>query len=89
MSVVRLSIHKNTRDRRHAKAIKQEINLCIRDAQETFGTDLHGYALVTWDKEGTAMAHWNGIAPLGACPIEEYTKNIITRVKAVKDAQGE
>jgi hypothetical protein len=84
---VSLSVHKNSRARRHAKDLRDEINLCVADAQQAFGTQWCGYALVTWDENGSALANWNGVKPLAGCPIEEYLKNIIGRARAKRDTR--
>ncbi len=84
---VSLSVHKNSRARRHAKDLRDEIRLCVKDAQQEFGTEWYGYALVTWSESGRALADWNGIDPLGALPVEEYAKNIIGRARNKRDVQ--
>lgn len=59
MSVVRLSVHKNQRDRRRAKEVRDRATRAIQDAQASFGTKLAGFALIAWDEGGASFAAWH------------------------------
>lgn len=85
--VVSLSVHKNHKARRHAKAMASDIHACVRDAQERFGTDWHGYVFVAWNGEGESDCSWDGTDVLGSCPVNEYAKNRIGRAMGILDAR--
>lgn len=88
MSVVKLSVHKNHKDRRRARALRNDVRASTRQAQEEFGHAWAGFALVVWSENGQTIASWSGSDALGATQVEDLAATAIRRQKAVMDTDA-
>ena len=82
-----LTVHKNTKEQRERKELRE---LLIHDAKSlaknsSISEDIDGYAIVVWDKEGSAQAEWiSGNIPTSL--IGEFFKQTISRTLVSMDA---
>ncbi len=81
--VTSLSVHKNTAGRRRAKQVRDRLRFVTAAAQRHLGTNLQGYAVVFWDGRGNTYTDWVGREALGACPIDEFAKNLLSQSRAI------
>lgn len=73
----RLTIHKNTRDQRKAKATRKNL---ISDAKDLAKTqNISGYAIVVWDDDLSADAAWDSGGKIPGIVMPEYSKQILSR----------
>lgn len=84
---VSLAVHKSQKQRRRAKEIRDNLLCAISDAQEEFGIDFTGYALISWGSDGKTLSFWNGIEPLGACPLDVFVNRALQRAMGIRDAR--
>jgi len=78
-----LTIHKNTKDQRESKRIRNEL---IKDAKNLAkNQDIKGYAIVVWDKNYGSACSWDTGDSLPGIVIPEFTKQILTRRQGQDD----
>lgn len=74
MTVVRLTVHKNNKLQRARKKLRQQsvtdIKECVRPS------DIAGYCMVTWEKNGDVNTAWNIMndSPIQALQIPNFCK---------------
>lgn len=75
MNVVKLSVHKNTMERRKSKALRKEAATRLKES--TNQSDLVGYAIVTWNKDGKVTSCSNtGTGVITQATLPETLKSV-------------
>lgn len=85
MKPASLTVHKNTRAKRRARRLCDDIRQCARRASEDYGDRLTGYAVVIWSKD-EGKAYWDQ-GNLGGVFVEDHVSTILRRQVAMRDAR--
>ncbi|MGI9489091.1 MAG: hypothetical protein ACR2RF_25040 [Geminicoccaceae bacterium] len=84
MSVVNLSVHKNTRERKEKRRVKNNLK---SDMKFLLSNDIAGYAIVTWNRDWDGEAVWCCDKTMPGDVMPQYVKRVLERCTGVKDAK--
>ena len=81
--IVSLSVHKNTLRQHKAKVLKNSMRA---DTKVMSASDLNGYAIVTWNKEGRCNVAWR-LGDTDPLAMPDKVRNAIIRMQTRQDIQ--